>query len=93
MKGLSAIQKISQITVELEGGIKFAILHQLTEDDFQRCFDRWTRSCVEPTAEDLCAFIKTFHPKTMCVTEADYNRITKGKAIHASEAEYLAENK
>lgn len=86
------ITKLSVFGQEFEGGIKFKIVHNLPENDFVSLFKVWYSSDLEFSQESLIAFVKKHRLGKMCISKADYDKITKGKVVHATKEEYEAEN-
>lgn len=87
------ISKLRVIAVECNGYFEL-VTDFKTQEEFDKLFTEWfdhpdtNRWC----AESLILFIKMKQPNRICVLQADFDRITKGKFIQATKEEWEAEN-
>lgn len=86
------VVKLNVFGMEYEGGIKFEIVHDLNPDLFGRLHDEWYSMPLPFGEESLILFVKLCRPDCICVTKADYEKVTKGKAVKATKEEWEAEN-
>lgn len=89
---MQPITKLAVFKVQFDSGMKFEIFHNLTEKEIGDLFDWWVGLPIPFSEDKFIFFVKYQHPGCICVSKADYDKITKGKAIPATKEEYEVEN-
>lgn len=87
------VTKIAKYTLDVNG--VFTLVTDITDDKvFDKLYKEWFD---HPTTTMWCGltlahYIRNAMPNNFCVLEEDYDRITKGKVIHATKEEFESEN-
>lgn len=90
---MQPITKLNIFGQEFADGTKFEIVHNLPVEKFERLFYLWYNSSAEFSQASLIDYVKRNSLGRICVSKADYDKITKGKAIPATKEEYEAQKK
>jgi hypothetical protein len=86
------VRKLAEITIDING--EFTIVTELPVSVFDMLYKEWWDhpATFMWCGESLIAYIKEKHPNSICLFKEDFEKITKGKLIHATKQEYEAEN-
>lgn len=91
MNTLSPVVRLNKATFTPTIGAPFTILCDLSPQTFNARCAKWQRTTKRHTAQSLIAFIKARHEHCICVTQAQYDAVTRGNIVHATKAEYDAQ--
>ena len=80
-------------TAILNDGVNEIVTDFKTQDEFTKLYKTWVEVATDLTdVNDLISFVKTRQPNRIFLLKKDYDSITKGKVIAATEKEYFEEN-
>ena len=89
---LTPITRLVLATVKPTAANAFQLVHDLDDATWVSLYNRWLRKAKRLDSYSLRCWIKDRKPTCICVTKAEYEQITAGKAVAATKEEYEAEN-
>jgi len=87
------VTRLAEYTLDVNG--VFTLVSDITDEKlFDKLYREWFDhpSTFMWCAESLIMYIKSKYSKSICLLKEDYEKLTKGKVIHATKEEWEAEN-